>query len=226
MMKQFERVKTILDLSVLQNSHITIIGLGGVGSIAAESLARTGIGNLTLVDFDVVELSNLNRQILALHSTIGKKKTLALKERLIDINPDLKVNTFDIKADKTNFKKIIDDADFVIDAIDLFREKIDLIEFLYKNKIPFISSMGTANRTNPLKFGIVDISKSKIDPLARKVRKELKKRDIVKGFDVVISFELPKKQKKLGSVMFVTSIAGLLLSYYAVEYLLGKKENE
>ncbi len=227
-MNEFIKTYNLIDRKKIKEIKIAVIGLGGVGAIAAEALVRSGIRNIILIDFDRVELSNINRQIPAYHSTLGEYKTEVLKQRFLDINPELNINTKTVRASKDNFEDLMEDSNFVIDAIDSLSDKADLIEYLFKNKIPFVSSMGTANRIDPLQFDIVDISKTKNDPLAKRLRKELKKRGIEKGFDVVISYENPIKDKNLSSLMFVTATAGLLLSYYTFKKLelFGKNQDE
>ena len=227
-MNEFVKTYNLIDINKLKDVKIAVIGLGGVGAIAAEALVRSGIRNIILIDFDRVELSNINRQIPAYHSTLGEYKTEVLKQRFLDINPELNINTKTVRASKDNFEDLMEDSNFVIDAIDSLSDKADLIEYLFKNKIPFVSSMGTANRIDPLQFDIVDISRTKNDPLAKRLRKELKKREIEKGFDVVISSENPIKDKNLSSLMFVTATAGLLLSYYTFKKLelFGKNQDE
>lgn len=222
-MNRFEKVTALLDLQRLQKSCITVFGIGGVGSVAAETLVRSGLGKIILVDYDKVELSNINRQIPALESTVGKYKTEILQERFLDINPELQIEVYSQRATKDNFSKFAKTSDFVVDAIDSLTDKAELIEYLYKTCIPFISSMGTANRKNPTKFVINDISKTYNDPLAKRLRKELRKREIEKGFDVVFSQEPPIKSGFLSSLMYVTAYAGLLCAWYAVTKLTDKE---
>ncbi len=220
-MNRFSKSSVLVDVERLKKSKVTVIGLGGVGSIAAETLVRTGVGNLVLVDFDKIETDNLNRQIMTLSSNVGKFKTEVLKKRFLDINPDLNIEIFTERAEKGNFIKFIAGSDFVIDAIDSLSDKADLIEFLVINNYPFISSMGTALRHNPAKLKIIDFSETHSDPLSKRLRKILKKRGITRGFDVVFSEELPQKnaQNVLGSLMYVTSVAGLYCAYYVIEKL-------
>ena len=208
-------------LEKIKNVKVAIFGLGGVGSFTLEALARLGFGNFLIVDNDVIEESNINRQLFALSSTLGKSKVEVAKERVLDINPLAKV-----EAKKIFFKK--EDADilkgysYVVDAIDTITSKIELIEYCYKNNIPIISCMGTANRLDPKKFLVADIYYTSVCPVCRVLRKELKIRNI-KNLKVVYSTEIPKKiknidssstenSKVLGSISFVPSAAGLILA--------------
>ena len=232
-MKQFSRTELLIGkdgFEKLQNSFVAVIGLGGVGAIAAESLVRTGVGKILLADFDKISESNINRQLMALHSTVGQLKTDALKKRFGDINPNLEIEIFSEFCSDETYEKILHNVDFVVDAIDSLSPKADLIEYLYKNKIPFISAMGAANRLDPSKIEICDISKTNTCPLASRLRKYLRKRDIYKGFDVVYSFEKPlkkfveednsmdrgRKRKTLGSIMYLPAIVGLFASSYVI----------
>lgn len=232
-MNQFSRTELLIEkdgLQKLQKSFVAVIGLGGVGAIAAESLVRSGVGKILLVDFDKVAITNLNRQVMALHSTIGEYKTDALKKRFLDINPDLKIEIFSEFCVQETYETMLHNVDFVVDAIDSLGPKADLIEYLFNNKIPFISAMGAANRIDPSKIEICDISKTNTCPLAAKLRKYLRKRGISKGFDVVYSYEKPLmkfveennsvdrglKRKALGSIMYLPAIVGLFASSYAI----------
>ena len=232
-MSQFSRTELLIEkegLKKLQKSFVAVIGLGGVGAIAAESLVRTGVGKILLADFDKISISNINRQIMALHSTEGELKTYALKKRFWDINPNLEIEIFSEFCTQETYENILHNVDFVVDAIDSLSPKADLIEYLYQNKIPFISAMGAANRLDPSKIEICDISKTNTCPLASRLRKYLRKRGITKGFDVVYSYEKPmkkfieednsidrgRKRKTLGSVMYLPAIVGLFASSYVI----------
>ena len=216
------------NLEKLKNSHIIIFGLGGVGGAAVEALIRTGVGELSIVDFDTVDITNLNRQIIATQNTIGDYKALCMKERAISINPNVKINAFIEKFSKENSYLFFKDKkyDYVIDAIDLITAKLDLIELCYKNKIPIISSMGTGNKLNPTMFEVADINKTSVCPLAKIIRKELKNRN-VKKLKVVFSKECPKKpsneigsrEKKynVGSVAFVPPVVGMILASQVIK---------
>ncbi len=223
----------------LLSCHVAVFGLGGVGGFCAEALARAGVGELTIIDFDEVSESNINRQIVALHSTIGKKKTDLFKERLKDINPDIKLNVCD---DFYTEGLVFKNCDFVVDAIDTMRSKISLLENCYKNNIPVISSMGAGNRIDPTKLYVCDISEieNKNAPFVSQVLYQLKKRGIVSGISVVVSRENPHVEEKISTVEkittrsgeeieftkiipastpFVASVAGIYMAYYIVRKL-------
>lgn len=209
------------NVQLLNNKTVAIFGLGGVGSYVAESLARCGIGNLILVDNDVISESNINRQLYALHSTIGKKKTEVAKERILDINPSCLITTYSMFYLPENSDKIdLSKCDYIIDAIDTITAKICLIEKANSLSIPIICSMGTGNKLNPFNFHITDIYKTSVCPLARVMRTELKKRKI-KSLKVLFSDELPKvKTNPPASISFIPSIAGLMISSEVVKDLL------
>ena len=184
-------------LARLQNAHVAVFGVGGVGSFTAEALARAGVGALTLVDNDTVALSNLNRQLVALHSTIGQYKTDVMAARIRDINPDCRVTTiraFYEECCKEQF--FTDDLSYIADAIDSVASKLSLIAEAQARGIPIISSMGTGNRLDPSKFVITDISKTSGCPLARVMRKECRKRGI-RHLRVLYSCEEPVKRPTL-----------------------------
>lgn len=210
----------------LQNCSVTVIGLGGVGSYAVESIARSGVGQITIVDHDKIEKSNLNRQIPALNSTIGKYKTEAVAKRLKDINPSIQLNEFTYPyAQETSCDILNIKPDYVIDAIDSLPNKVHLIRSCLQKDIPIISSMGTANRINPLMLHLADIKNTSVCPMARKLRRELRKNGINKGVMVVYSTEIPIQpetgENHLGSLPFVPAVAGLLLANYVIRRILG-----
>lgn len=234
MKKQFERESLILGeekIESLHNKTVAIFGIGGVGGYVCEALARSGIGRFILVDNDEINETNINRQIIALHSTIGKSKVDVMKERIIDINPDAVVEiskTFYLPEKSDEFK--FDKYDYVVDAIDTVTAKLDLIVKCNKLNVPIISSMGTGNKLDPSKLVITDITKTKIDPLAKVMRKELKNRNI-KHLKVVYSEEIPIKPLKdisegtgrrsiPGSSAFVPPSAGLLIASEVVKDLI------
>ena len=191
----------------LLNSHVAVFGLGGVGGYCAEALARSGIGELTLIDFDTVSESNINRQIVAMNSTVNKKKTCLFEKRLKDINPDIKLNLIDDFYIKDfDFSGI----DFVSDAIDTMRSKINLLVKCYENKIPVISSMGAGNRIEPDKLYISDISEihDKKAPFVSNIIYQLEKYGIKSGISVVASDEKPFSQEKLSEVEKITTQTG------------------
>lgn len=198
----------------LKNAHVAVFGVGGVGGHIVEALARSGVGELTLIDNDTVKESNINRQIIALNSTIGEKKTAAFEKRLKDINPEIKVNLCDLFVLPENCNEIdFSRFDYVADAIDTVSGKLAIIEQCSKNGIPIISSMGTGNKLDPTAFKVTDINKTDTCPLARVMRYELKKRGI-KKLKVLYSREAPIKQdtRTPASISFVPSVAGLIIA--------------
>ncbi len=212
-------------LEILQKAKVIILGIGGVGSFAAEALTRAGIGHLILVDHDIVDITNINRQLLATQRTVGKIKVHVMQERILDINPDIHVDIVPQFVSEDNIKEIIpNDCDYIVDAIDTISSKINLIEYAYHNKIPIISAMGAGNKFNPTQFNVADISQTSVCPLARIVRKELRKKGIEKGVEVVYSKELPKQGKNQvpGSISFVPSVAGLVCAAVVVNRLLNQ----
>lgn len=218
---QFDRIMTLVGEEKYNNIHgkrVLLVGLGGVGGYVVESLARSGIDSITVVDYDKIDITNINRQIIALHSTIGMKKTEVIKKRILDINPKCNVNTFDININNENYPMIFQEKyDYIIDCCDsIDAKKILLLESI-KTNTPFISSMGTANRMDPTKLEIVDIRKTMNDPLARKLRKFVKDEKITKKIMVLSSKEVPiKNGNKLGSNSYVPSCAGLIISSYVL----------
>ncbi len=214
-------------LEVLKMSKVAVIGLGGVGSFIVEALVRSGIGNLVIVDHDMIEASNFNRQLPALCSNLGKSKAESIALHLLDINPQLRVEVHTCRYDELTSPNLINkDLDYVADAIDDIKAKVHLLATCYRSNIPIISSMGTAQRLNPLELTVTDIKNTKNCPLARKVRLELRKQGIDSGIEVVYSNELPKKfnRKDLGSMIFVPGSAGLLLAYRIINNLLASAE--
>jgi tRNA A37 threonylcarbamoyladenosine dehydratase len=195
----------------LASFGVAVFGLGGVGGYCAEMLARAGIGELTIIDFDTVSKSNINRQIIALNSTVGQNKTDLFFARLKDINPEIKLNIvsdfYTSSIDETLFGTKID---FVADAIDTMRSKISLLEYAYKNDIPVISSMGAGNRVDPTKLYISDISeiRDKKAPFVSNVLYQLEKRGITTGITVVTSDEKPFVQEKISEVENITTSSG------------------
>lgn len=221
---QFSRTAFLLGeegVEKLKKSRVAIFGIGGVGGYVAEALARSGVGALDLIDKDVVSVSNINRQIIALHSTVGRKKTEVMAERVKDINPAIDVRTYDVfylpeTANEFDFSSY----DYVVDAIDTVSGKIALVEQANRANIPVISSMGAGNKLDPTAFEVVDISKTSVCPLARVMRRELKKRGI-EHLKVVYSKEEPRASactdeetgKAIpGSIAFVPSVVGLILA--------------
>ncbi|NLC93082.1 MAG: tRNA threonylcarbamoyladenosine dehydratase [Treponema sp.] len=228
MNEQFLRTSLVLGesaIDILSSKKVIVFGIGGVGGFVAEALARSGIGKLTLVDNDVVSESNINRQIIALHSTINKYKVDVMKERLFDINPNMEITTkkcFFLPENESDIDYSL--FDYVVDAVDTVTAKICIIEKAKKNNVPVISCMGTVNKLNPMGFKIADISKTSVCPLARVLRKELKNRNI-KNVKVVYSEEKPAIVTKEfpGSLSFVPGAAGFLIASEVVKDLLNIK---
>jgi len=214
----------------LKNSHVAVFGLGGVGSWCAEALARAGIGTLTLVDSDCVSESNINRQSIALYSTLGRPKAEVLAERLLDINPALRLHPIVGLYEAADRERFLADYDYVVDAIDLVSCKTDLIISCLERSIPIISALGTGNKADASQLRITDISKTSGCALARVMRKELRTRGI-NHHQVVFSPEEPMEAEQLeapppgrrsipGSLVWVTATAGLLLCQHVVSELI------
>ena len=218
MQEQFSRTEALIGTDALEKikkSRVLIFGIGGVGSYTAESLARAGVGHLTLVDGDTVAPSNINRQLYALHSTLGMLKVEAAKERIKDINPEADVLPLPVfySADTENTLDF-SNYDYIVDAIDTVTSKLLIICNAKEKNIPVISSMGTGNKLNPAKFEIADIYKTSVCPLARVMRKELKARGI-KSLKVLYSKEEPKSTaggRTPASISFTPSAAGLIIA--------------
>jgi tRNA A37 threonylcarbamoyladenosine dehydratase len=210
----------------LNNSAVALFGVGGVGSFAAEALARAGVGKIALIDSDTVNESNINRQLIALHSTVGKNKVDVMRERILDINPNAQVITHNEFYLESNCDFIdFNDYDYIIDAIDTVSAKLHIICRAKQAGIPVISCMGTGNRLDPTKFSITDIFKTEGCPLARVMRTELRKRG-VKSLPVVFSQEQAKRHssvlkddRTIGSISFVPSCAGLIAAGYVIRQL-------
>ena len=224
-MDRLHRIRLLLGadaINKLQQSTVMVVGCGAVGSFAIESLVRSGVGHIVLIDFDKVEESNINRQLFALDSTIGKDKVAVAKSRILDINPNIKLDVFNIFFDdKTNLDI---KPDFVIDAIDSVKSKIALYKWCFDNNIPFISSMGAARKTDPSKIKIDKISKTTVCPLASKIR-HIVRDERLKDFPVVYSTEVASPQpnggREFGSIITVTGTFGLLLSDFVIKKLIS-----
>lgn len=207
------------NIEKIKNTKILIIGLGGVGGYALESLARSGIGNLIIVDYDKIDISNINRQIISLNSNIGEYKTSAFKKRIKDINPDCNVKVINKKITEENINDLFnEEIDYVIDACDTVIVKKLLIKLCLEKNIKLISSMGMGNKLNPERIKIVDIRKTCYDPLAKSLRKYVKNLNTNKKIMVVCSDEKPivKNFKTISSNAFVPSIAGLMCTSYVI----------
>ncbi len=238
MQNQFSRTEILLGkygVERLKKSRVAVFGIGGVGGYVAEALARSGVGALDLIDNDEVSLTNINRQIIALHSTVGRPKVDVMKERVLDINPECNVRIFQcfyLPETKTLFD--FTEYDYVVDAVDTVTAKIQLIVQAKEAGVPIISSMGAGNKLNPASFEVADISQTSVCPLARVMRQECKKRGI-KDVKVVYSKEKPVESKLTaeekksaeqkgnglapGSCAFVPSVAGLIIASEVVKDL-------
>ena len=218
----FSRTEALIgrdNLEKLNSKSVIIFGVGGVGSYSAEAIARAGVGKITLVDSDTVALSNINRQIIALHSTVGRNKTTVMRERILDINPFCKVVEMPIFYDE-NTEIDFSEYDFIVDCIDSVDSKIHLIKEANRFNVQIISSMGTGNKLCPEKLEIADISKTSYCPLARAVRTKLKKEGIY-SLPCVYSREEPKKSAGVpASISFVPSVAGLLIASFVIRELI------
>ena len=221
--QRFEKIIGRSNLNLLAKKSVLILGCGGVGGYVCEALVRSGIGTLILVDYDVVDTTNINRQIIALESTIGKKKVDVLEERIKDINSDCKVIKIDEFISPDNIDVLFkNQIDFFVDACDTITTKKEVIKQCINNNINFISSMGTGNKLDPSKLEIVDIRKTFNDSLARIIRKYIKEEKINKKVMVLSSRELPIKtgDRVPGSSAFVPSSAGLMIAGYIVKMIL------
>ena len=220
-----ERTELLLGaekLEILKNAHVLVVGLGGVGAYAAEMITRAGVGRMTIADADVVGTTNINRQLLALHSTIGKSKAEVMAERLKDINPELKLAVVPeyIKDEKTDEILDSNNFDYVVDAIDTLSPKLALIKGALDRNIPLVSSMGAGAKLDPTKMEICDISKTHHCPLAHMLRKRLHKMGIRSGFKAVFSAEPPvegamilceeqNKKSNVGTISYLPALFGI-----------------
>ena len=203
----------------LSQSKVAVFGVGGVGGFVCEALARSGAGKLILIDGDTVAKSNINRQIIALESTVGKHKAEVMKESILDINPNAEVNALNIFLNSETVSTIdFTQFDYIVDAVDDIKAKVLLAKLAEENRIPIIAAMGAGNKTDPTKFEVSDIFKTSVCPLARIMRHELKKTGI-KKLKVVYSKETPKNppyriegEKTVGSLSFVPSVMGLIIA--------------
>ena len=226
----FKRTEALIgeaSVKTLKNCHVAVFGLGGVGGYITEALARSGVGELTLIDNDTIKQSNLNRQIIALTSTIGQKKTEAFEKRLKDINPDIKINLSDTFVLPENCREIdFSSFDYEADAIDTVSGKLAIIECCKEAGVPIISSMGTGNKLDPTAFEITDINKTSVCPLARVIRYELKKRGI-KKLKVLYSKEPPIKQgtRIPASISLVPSVAGHIIAGEIIKDIIKTAED-
>lgn len=242
--EQFIRISRFIgedNVALLHSKCVSVAGVGAVGGFAIEALARSGVGEIRILDFDTISESNINRQIIALHSTVGEEKTEVMKRRLLDINPDIKVHAYSQFLTPENHHLLFDGADIVLDCIDSLNPKLSLLEDAYKNNIHIISSMGAALRRNPALIRTGDIYDTWGCPLARQIRSGLRRRGVGRGIECVFSPEKvnftfidPEKDESaermidrgrkrvvLGSLPTITAIFGENMAHLALKYLLG-----
>ncbi|MGZ9584780.1 tRNA threonylcarbamoyladenosine dehydratase [Paenibacillus marinisediminis] len=250
MLHQFSRTELAIGpegLEMMKRSTVAVLGIGGVGSIAAEALARTGVGRIILIDKDVVDITNVNRQIHALTTTVGQLKADLMRDRIKLINPECDAIALNMFYTEETYEQLFQyDLDYVVDASDTVSYKIHLIKECLKRKIPLISSMGAANKMDPTRFQVADISKTTVDPIARVIRQKLRKEGIRKGVKVVFSTEEPMKprmdvtekivpedapdRRKVkqppASNAFVPPVAGLIMVSVVVKDMLKRLDQE
>ena len=241
MVHEFSRMEIIIGTEAvekLRQSKVAIFGIGGVGGYVVEGLARCGVGSFVLVDDDEVSITNINRQIIATTSTLGKSKVELARERILDINPNANVTIHQkFYLPETRDELVNDTYDYIVDAVDTVTAKIDLVLEAARLNIPIISSMGTGNKLNPTMLEVSDISKTSVCPLAKVMRKELKRRGI-NTLKVVYSKEEPIKAKQIiedktskkrqtpGSISFVPSVAGLIIASEVVKDIIYVAKNK
>lgn len=222
----FDRLKLLIgenNFLKIQNTKVLVVGIGGVGGELVVSLIRSGIKNIVIIDFDKIDITNINRQVVAYQSTIGKKKVDVLENIILNINPSCEVKKYDVYLNKDNIKDIFDRElpNFIIDCCDSKETKKEIIKESLNRDIPFISSMGTGNKFNPSDLEITDIRKTKNDPLARIFRKWVKDEKINKKIPVLCSKEVPVHTGKIvASNSFVPNSAGLLIASYVIKKII------
>lgn len=224
--KRFERLEFLVEetgINTLQNSTVAVIGVGGVGGVAAETLARCGVGTLIIQDYDVVEITNINRQIIANENTLGKLKVDVLADKLQEINPNINIiKNANKYSQETNMDLFKHKIDFLIDAIDDIKAKYSLICDAINHNVNFISSMGAGKKLSPFNIMIDDIRKTSYDPIAKIIRKRLGDDKITAPVMVAYSKEQPQAIPNLGSYMPVTASFGLICAHYCLTQLLKK----
>ena len=242
MLHEFSRTELLLGtegMDRLRHSCVTVLGVGGVGSHCIEALARSGVGHLILVDHDKVSLTNINRQSIALHSTVGQYKTKVMKAKIADISPEIQVMTYEEFVLEENLEQVFEiRPDYIVDAIDTVTAKLSVAEYAKEHQIPLISSMGTGNKLHPEMFEIDDIRNTSVCPLCRVMRKELKKRN-VESLKVLYSKEKPvdisdrvteeekgDRRSLPGSISFVPPVAGLMIAGEVIRNLSGYREGD
>lgn len=235
MLHEFSRTELLVGESAiikLKNSKVAVFGVGGVGSYTVEALARSGVGKIVMIDNDLVSLTNINRQLPATRQTVGQAKVSVMKDRILTINPKCEVTIFEkLYLPETSQELLADDYDYIVDAVDMVTAKIDLILQANKRGIPIISAMGAGNKMDPTCFEVADIYATTVCPLAKVMRKELRKRGI-EALKVVYSKEVPIKpldseenmdiRKQIpGSVAFVPSVSGLIIAGEVIKDMIG-----
>lgn len=234
-----ERTEMLMGGAAMENlnaARVTVVGVGGVGAFASEMLVRSGVGHLAVVDSDTVGISNVNRQLLALHSTVGEYKVDVLAKRLLDINPELDINCIREYLSEDNIPDLLPISDLVVDAIDTLSPKIALIQYCLRNEIPLVSSMGSGAKFDVTRIRIADISKTRMCPLAHMLRKRLHKLGITTGFTAVYSEEPPRrdtviieesrnKKSQVGTVSYLPAAFGCACAQAAILRIAGIDEN-
>lgn len=215
-------------VQTLMNKKIAVFGLGGVGSYVVEALARAGVGELILIDGDVVDETNINRQLVATTSSIGKPKTDIMKMRVLDINPKCRVTTYFSFFGPEMDASFLDSCDFVADAIDMVSAKVILAKYCTEKHIPILCAMGCGNKLDPSAFQITDITKTKVDPLCRVMRRELRlvgveHLPVLYSEEKAVESKLEMEERVLGSVSFVPSVAGLMMAGYMIKSIVKEE---
>ncbi len=228
-MEELSRLSLLIgqeQIRKLSETNVLVLGLGGVGGYTVEALARSGIGHLILVDYDKIDITNTNRQIIALKSTIGKSKIAMWKQRILDIRNTCQITTIEKKITKENLEELFKNKiDFVVDACDTIEVKYGIIKYCLKQNVPFISCLGTGKRMDSTMLEITDLSKTNYDPIARILRKKIKEDQIKAKIPVVWSREIPKKinSDQIPSSIFVPSVAGILCANYIVNQIIKQE---
>lgn len=220
----FDRIEELIgknNLELIKSKKILLVGVGGVGGFAFEALIRTGFSDITIIDFDIVEISNINRQLVADLSTINMKKVMVLKERAKRINPHAHITSLDYYINDETINNLDFDYDYIIDACDNLKAKFLLIKFAINNNIKIISSMGVGNRVDATQIEEAMLSKTYNDPLAKKLRKMLKDDGITKDIPVIFSKEMPQKKENITSLITTPSISGIYLVNYIIKDIIN-----
>ena len=220
----FDRVINLIGeekFNLLQNKKVLIVGVGGVGGYALETLVRSGIKYIDIIDFDKIDISNLNRQIITNQNNIGEIKVEEAKKRVLSINPEVEINTYNLFLDKSNISEVLsNNYEYIIDACDSVDTKLELIKYSIDNNIKLISCMGTAKKIDPTKLTLTTLDKTSYDPLARKLRKKVKEERINKKIYVVSSSEKALDCENLGTLMMVPASAGILCAKFIIDAII------